>query len=67
MWYALVMLFFILYKLLQNVFFKDAENIYMKEDIVKRLAEATTSSERKECKEVLIFYCEFSSERGPSM
>lgn len=48
-------------------FFKDAENIYMKEDIVKRLAEATTSSERKECKEVLIFYCEFSSERGPSM
>lgn len=46
---------------------KTACNIYIKDDIEKMLLSKSKVLEKRGMMQVLIFYCEFSSERGPSM
>lgn len=54
---------------------RNAENVYTKEKIIEMflenreglLSEVKSSSSRKEKRVVIIFHCEFSSERGPSL
>lgn len=44
-----------------------AQNIYIKEDMVTSFLNHSKTADKTESRTVLIFYCEFSSERGPRM
>ncbi|XP_060072530.1 M-phase inducer phosphatase 1-like isoform X2 [Ylistrum balloti] len=46
---------------------KDAKNIYTKEAIIEEFIKRPITAEDSNKRVVLIFHCEFSSERGPSL